>query len=355
MPFGGVAVHAQGGLHGRDRAAPRLAGADRRRQRRRGHRGRARRRQLDGGGGDDVDHSRAACRSTPTPPPTSARACSWRATSTSTCTRARRRRPRCPRARRCRPRRPAGRSSSTACCRRCTPTARANLQTLLQGLGPSLNGKPTAGPGRHPGPERQRGLTAGQSLNQSLKYAAGAFKASAIVNPALLGSAAARPLRARWRAPRRSSRALASAVRTACQDLVTTVQRHDGRAGRPPAGPGDDDRAAAAAAARRRQRARPAAGLVRADPAVRRAILTPSVKQTGPTITAGLPWLAQSAALLSPQELGGLLDVPDPGDPGDIEHADLVQGAAATARTRWPAASCTRSSRPATSGSPIRR
>ena len=41
----------------------------------------------------------------------------------------------------------------------------------------------------------QRGLTAAQSLNQNLNYAAGAFKASTIVNAALLGRAAARPVR----------------------------------------------------------------------------------------------------------------------------------------------------------------
>ena len=60
--------------------------------------------------------------------------------------------------------------------------ARANLQTLLQGLGQTLDGVADRGAERRGGP-RHRGLTAGQSLNKSLDYSADAFKASAIVNP----------------------------------------------------------------------------------------------------------------------------------------------------------------------------
>ncbi len=64
---------------------------------------------------------------------------------------------------------------------------RADLQTVLQGLGRSLNGRPTAAQDATQDPS-VRGLTAGEALNQSLQYAAGAFKASAIVNQALLGT-----------------------------------------------------------------------------------------------------------------------------------------------------------------------
>jgi phospholipid/cholesterol/gamma-HCH transport system substrate-binding protein len=63
---------------------------------------------------------------------------------------------------------------------------RTNLQTVLAGLGQSLNGQPTAAQDATQDPS-VRGLTAAQALNQSLKYAAGAFKASTIVNAALLG------------------------------------------------------------------------------------------------------------------------------------------------------------------------
>ena len=37
------------------------------------------------------------------------------------------------------------------------------------------------------------------------------------------------------------------------------------------------------------------------------AAILPGVKQTGPTIAAGLPWLAQTRALVSQDDLGGLL------------------------------------------------
>jgi phospholipid/cholesterol/gamma-HCH transport system substrate-binding protein len=63
---------------------------------------------------------------------------------------------------------------------------RANLQTLVQGLGQSLNGQPTATQDATQDPS-VRGLTAAQALNRSLNYAAGAFKAATIVNAALLG------------------------------------------------------------------------------------------------------------------------------------------------------------------------
>ena len=51
----------------------------------------------------------------------------------------------------------------------------------------------------------------------------------------------------------------------------------------------------------------------------------PGVKQLDPTIGAALPWIAQAKALVSKQELGGLLDRPDTGRPehrlNDRRHA----------------------------------
>ncbi len=43
--------------------------------------------------------------------------------------------------------------------------------------------------------------------------------------------------------------------------------------------------------------------------------LLPGISQLGPAIDAGIPWIAQSSALMSPQELGGLVEVPDAGGP----------------------------------------
>ena len=64
---------------------------------------------------------------------------------------------------------------------------RANLQTLVQGFGNALNAPATPAQDATQDPS-VRGLTAAQALNQSLRYSAGAFKASAIVNQALLGT-----------------------------------------------------------------------------------------------------------------------------------------------------------------------
>ena len=90
------------------------------------------------------------------------------------------------RAPRCRPPNTRARSSSTACWRRSDST-RAEPADAAAGV------RRIAGHARRP--RRQdatqdpivRGLTGGQALNLSLKYSAGAFRASAIVNQALLG------------------------------------------------------------------------------------------------------------------------------------------------------------------------
>ena len=181
--------------------------------------------------------------------------------------------------------------------------SRTDLQTLLQGLGQSLDGRPTAAQDSTQDPS-VRGLTAGQSLNKSLQYAAGAFRASAIVNASLLGQQP-RDLSGVVTGNERIFTALASQS-TALADLVTTFNSTMG------------------ALAARQQDLSTTISLL--PPLLRAADsalgplqtsfgptqqfaqdLTPSVRQLAPTITAGLPWLAQSTALLSPTELGGLL------------------------------------------------
>src|SRR5947209_14736949 len=57
--------------------------------------------------------------------------------------------------------------------------ARGNLQTLLQGLGATLSGQPTAAQDASQD-NSVRGLTAAQALNLSLKYSATAFRTSTI-------------------------------------------------------------------------------------------------------------------------------------------------------------------------------
>ncbi|MGH2858451.1 MAG: MlaD family protein [Solirubrobacteraceae bacterium] len=194
--------------------------------------------------------------------------------------------------------------------------ARTNLQTLVQGLGQSLNGRPTAAQDATQDPS-VRGLTAGQALNQSLKYAAGAFKASTIVNAALLGTQPHDLSGVVW-GNQRIFEALAS-QRSHLQHLVTTFN------------------ATMAALAARQQdleqtiallppllrSADSALGPLQASfgPTQRfAAALTPSVRQLAATIDVGLPWVAQSTALMSRSELQGLL--------GSLTPA--IQGTSAT-------------------------
>jgi ABC-type transporter Mla subunit MlaD len=66
-------------------------------------------------------------------------------------------------------------------------SARENLQALLRGFGAALSAPPTPAQDATQDPS-MRGLTGAQALNKSLQYSAQAFKASAIVNQALLGT-----------------------------------------------------------------------------------------------------------------------------------------------------------------------
>jgi phospholipid/cholesterol/gamma-HCH transport system substrate-binding protein len=181
--------------------------------------------------------------------------------------------------------------------------ARRNLQTLLQGLGDALNKRPTAAQDASQDPS-QRGLTAGQSLNRSLNYSANAFRASAIVNQALLGE---RPhdLSGVVAGTEKFFSGLAGAqdhlshlvttfnltmraLTNRQQDLSETIGLLPGTL----------------------EQTNEALGPLQASfgPTQRFAAeVLPGVKETGSTISAGLPWLAQTEALVSKSELGGLL------------------------------------------------
>ncbi len=186
--------------------------------------------------------------------------------------------------------------------------SRANLQTVLRGLGAALDERPTVAQDATQDPT-QRGLTAGQSLNESLDYAANAFKASAIVNQALLGIAP-HDLSGVVSGNERVFAALAS-DQSRLSDLVSVFNT------------------TMAALAGRQQDLSDTIGLLppalrsidAALPALQSSFrpttafageLTPSIKQLAPTIDVGLPWIAQSRALLSPHELGGLLSALTP-------------------------------------------
>jgi ABC-type transporter Mla subunit MlaD len=181
--------------------------------------------------------------------------------------------------------------------------ARTSLQTLVQGLGGAFNGRPTAAQDASQDPS-QRGLTAGQSLNESLKYAAGAFEASAIVNQALLGIAphdlsgvvagSSQVFTGLAAQQNRLSDLIAvfnttmSALAARQQDLATTISLLPSTL-----------QATDAALGPLQSSFGPTQAFARD--------LTPSVRQLAPTIAVGLPWIAQSLALLSRRDLGGLL------------------------------------------------
>ncbi len=180
---------------------------------------------------------------------------------------------------------------------------RADLQTLLQGYGRSLNVPPTAAEDAGQDPT-QRGLTAGQSLDQSLRFAAGAFRSATIVNAALLGQQP-HDLSGVVSGSSRVLGALAS-QHGRLSHLVVTFNATMG-----------------ALAARQQALSRTVAllppllratdsalGPLQASFAPTREFartLTPSIEQLGSTIDVALPWIAQSTALFSRGYLGGLL------------------------------------------------
>jgi phospholipid/cholesterol/gamma-HCH transport system substrate-binding protein len=186
-----------------------------------------------------------------------------------------------------------------------TSDARGNLDTLVQGLGASLNGRPTAAQDAAQNQDPSvRGLTAAQALNKSLNYSAGAFKASAIVNQALLGTQP-HDLSGAVQGNEEVFRALASR-QSELASLVTTF-----------------DRTLAAFAARQNDLSASIAALPPLLRTTNNALtaldasfgptktfareILPGIEQVDPTIGQALPWLAQATALLGPSELGGLV------------------------------------------------
>jgi ABC-type transporter Mla subunit MlaD len=181
--------------------------------------------------------------------------------------------------------------------------SRQDLQTLLQGIGSSLDAPPTAAGDASQDPS-VRGLTGGQALNASLKYSADAFRASAIVNQALLGVQPHDLARVVSGTDRLFQGLAASG--TQLPNLVTTFNA-----------------TVAALASRQRSLSATVAALppwLRATDAAlgplngsfapTRALATaliPGVMQLDPTIGPALPWLAQATVLVSPRELGALL------------------------------------------------
>jgi phospholipid/cholesterol/gamma-HCH transport system substrate-binding protein len=181
--------------------------------------------------------------------------------------------------------------------------ARANLQTLLQGIGSSLNAPPTAAQDATQDPS-VRGLTGGQALNLSLKYSVDAFRSSAMVNQALLGI---------------QPNDLAGVV----QGNAEVFRGLAASGSQLPSLISNFNATLAALASRQQQLSQTIAALppwleatdialgpIQSSFAPTKAFaaaLIPGLKQLDPTIGVALPWLAQATALVSKRNLGGLL------------------------------------------------
>ena len=186
-----------------------------------------------------------------------------------------------------------------------TSDSRSNLQALVQGLGASLNGQPSAAQDAAQNQDPSvRGLTAAQALNQSLRYSAGAFKANAIVNEALLGtqphdlSQAVQGNEEVFRALASRQGQLASLVTTFDRTLAAFAARQN------------DLSASIAALPPLLRTTNSALTSLNASFGPTKAFakeILPGVEQVDPTIGAALPWLSQATALLGPNELGGLV------------------------------------------------
>jgi ABC-type transporter Mla subunit MlaD len=181
---------------------------------------------------------------------------------------------------------------------------RTNLQVLLKGYGDAINGKPLPGEDASQVPA-VKGLTAGQALNKSLDYSAQALRGTALVNQAFLGEE-----------PHDVSKLIASTQKVAAalntnesvlQDFITNFNR------------------TVAAFANQQGNLKQSIHLLgptltnahstllhldQSFPPTRawaREIL-PGVHETAATIDASFPWVAQTRKLVSPQELGGLVN-----------------------------------------------
>ena len=179
---------------------------------------------------------------------------------------------------------------------------REDLQTALSQFGRALDGPPEASDAGQDA--SVRGETAAESLNDTYADAGPALRGAAIVNDAFRGeqdddlSAALRGLERTTAALGRSERVLQSFVTSFNQTMAVFGDR----------------RAEVSATLRELARTLPLADRTFASlnasfPATRAFAreLIPGVRESGPTIEASFPWIAQTRRLVADDELQGLL------------------------------------------------
>ena len=151
-----------------------------------------------------------------------------------------------------------------------------------------------------------RGETAGQSLNDAIDYGEDAFKGTALVNEALLGSEL-HDLSKLIAGQQKVFTALV-AERGGPQGLHHQLQPHHRCAGRRGGQPPAHDRHPSGAAANGRRR--PSTASMPPFPPTRAFAkeILPGVRETPATLEASFPWIDQVRALVSPAELQGLVN-----------------------------------------------
>lgn len=186
-------------------------------------------------------------------------------------------------------------------------STREDLQGLLQGFGDGLTNEPTAEDDATQD-RSVRGLTAAQALNKSLRDAPGAARGTAVVNSAIVGNA--NDVSATIKALDGLSRSL-SGETAALQNVVVNFNRTVSAFADESSSLSD----AIAELPGTLKAANSAFDAANAAFPPTRAFareILPGVEQTQPTIDAARPWIAQTTALLSPDELQGLVKILTP-------------------------------------------
>ena len=202
------------------------------------------------------------------------------------------------------PRRPRRPSRSTRCSAPSRPRRARTCRSSWIGYGEALNGEPEPGEDDDQDPEVQ-GETGAEALNDSLEYSADSLRGGAIVNDALLGSEL-HDLSKLIGAQQKIFAALGSNEEQ-LKELITNFNVTTGAL----ASEETNLSATIRELPQVLEAAQPALdNLNAAFPPTRAWALEmiPGVRETPATIDAGFPWIRQTTALLSPDELQGLVD-----------------------------------------------
>lgn len=179
---------------------------------------------------------------------------------------------------------------------------RANLQHFLEGYGEALTHKPTTAEDVTQAPEA-KGRSAAEALNDAALHAPAALRGSAVVNQALAG-VEVHDLSKLIKAIGKVTAAL-NVHEQALGEWVGNFERFFGAF----AAQSQSLKAAVAELpGSLHSITKSFAALRRASPRIRAFSrqLTPGVAQTGSTIAAALPWIAEIRAVLRPEKLGGV-------------------------------------------------